>query len=58
MIAPGYTPEALAILSKKKGGNFVILEGDIDYVSPDIETICLGTAFGTAAMLLANGQQG
>ena len=37
MIAPGYTPEALAILSKKKGGNFIILEGDIDYVSPDIE---------------------
>ena len=27
MIAPGYTPEALAILSKKKGGNFIILEG-------------------------------
>jgi len=37
LIAPGYTPEALAILSKKKGGNFIILEGDIDYVSPDIE---------------------
>jgi len=30
----------------------------MNYVSPDIETICLGTAFGTAAMLLANGAKG
>jgi len=30
----------------------------MNYVSPEIETICLGTAFGTAAMLLANGEKG
>jgi len=30
----------------------------MNYVSPEIETICLGTAFGTAAMLLANGAKG
>ena len=37
LIAPGYTPEALAILSAKKGGNFIVLQGDPNYVSPDIE---------------------
>jgi len=40
IIAPGYTPEAMAILAAKKSGNFIILEadpnfknagGDIDY---------------------------
>jgi len=40
IIAPGYTPEALAILSAKKSGGFIVLEadpnfknagGDIDY---------------------------
>jgi ATP-dependent Clp protease protease subunit len=30
----------------------------MNYVSPEIDTICLGTAFGTAAMLLANGEKG
>ena len=30
----------------------------MNYVGPEIETICLGTAFGTAAMLLANGAKG
>jgi len=30
----------------------------MNYVGPDVETICLGTAFGTAAMLLANGKKG
>lgn len=30
----------------------------MNYVSPEIESICLGTAFGTAAMLLANGAKG
>ena len=28
------------------------------YVQPDIETFCLGTAFGTAAMLLSSGTKG
>lgn len=30
----------------------------MNYVGPEIETICIGTAFGTAAMLLANGVKG
>jgi len=30
----------------------------MNYVSPEIETICVGTAFGSAAMLLANGEKG
>lgn len=30
----------------------------MNYVSPEIETICLGTAFGTAAMLLSSGEKG
>ena len=30
----------------------------MNYVAPEIETICVGTAFGTAAMLLANGAKG
>lgn len=30
----------------------------MNYVAPEIETICLGTAFGTSAMLLANGAKG
>jgi ATP-dependent Clp protease protease subunit len=30
----------------------------MNYVAPDVETICLGTAYGTAAMLLANGAEG
>ena len=34
IIAPGYTPEALAILSKKKKGNFIVLEMDPAYNPP------------------------
>merc|ERR1719382_607130 len=30
----------------------------MNYVGPDIETICIGMAYGTAAMLLANGKKG
>jgi ATP-dependent Clp protease protease subunit len=30
----------------------------MNYVGPEVETICIGTAFGTAAMLLANGAKG
>ena len=36
---------------------FTILD-TMNYIQPDVETICLGTAFGTAAMLLANGKKG
>merc|ERR1719235_1546407 len=30
----------------------------MNYVAPPVETICLGTAFGTATMLLASGEKG
>ena len=38
IIAPGYTPEALAILSAKKGGKYNVVQIDPDYVCPAIET--------------------
>jgi phosphoribosylaminoimidazolecarboxamide formyltransferase/IMP cyclohydrolase len=34
IIAPGYTPEALAILTAKKGGAFIVLEANPDYKNP------------------------
>jgi AICAR transformylase/IMP cyclohydrolase PurH len=36
VIAPGYEPEALAILAKKKGGNYCVLE-----VSGGVFFICI-----------------
>jgi len=30
----------------------------MNYVKPPVHTICVGQAFGTAAMLLANGEKG
>ncbi|KAF6742973.1 bifunctional purine biosynthesis protein ade10 [Ephemerocybe angulata] len=38
IIAPGYSPEALEVLSKKKGGKYCVLEIDPSYVPPSIET--------------------
>lgn len=38
VIAPGYTQEALDILSKKKGGKYLVLQMDKDYVPPPQET--------------------
>lgn len=38
VIAPGYEPEALAILKKKKGGRYLVLEIDPEYAPPSIET--------------------
>ncbi|XP_048730789.2 bifunctional purine biosynthesis protein ATIC-like [Ostrea edulis] len=43
IIAPGYLPEALEILKKKKGGNYCILQIDPGYEPPTIET---RTVFG------------
>lgn len=43
VVAPGYTEEALAILKEKKGGKFLILEIDPDYVPDPVET---RTVFG------------
>jgi len=37
IVAPGYTPEALAILKAKKGGKFIVLEADKNYVPPTSE---------------------
>eukprot|EP00639_Heterosigma_akashiwo_P000183 CAMPEP_0194581970 /NCGR_PEP_ID=MMETSP0292-20121207/15278_1 /TAXON_ID=39354 /ORGANISM="Heterosigma akashiwo, Strain CCMP2393" /LENGTH=609 /DNA_ID=CAMNT_0039435937 /DNA_START=88 /DNA_END=1917 /DNA_ORIENTATION=+ len=34
IIAPGYEPAALEILRRKKGGKFIVLEGDPAYVAP------------------------
>lgn len=38
IIAPGYTPEALEILSKKKGGKYTVLEMDPNYEPNEIES--------------------
>ena len=38
VIAAGYTSEALEILSKKKGGKYLVLEMDESYVPPPEET--------------------
>ncbi|KZT34887.1 bifunctional purine biosynthesis protein ade10 [Sistotremastrum suecicum HHB10207 ss-3] len=38
VIAPGYTPEALEILKKKKAGKYCILQMDPTYVPSTIET--------------------
>ncbi|MCD8216804.1 MAG: phosphoribosylaminoimidazolecarboxamide formyltransferase [Clostridiales bacterium] len=37
VIAPGYTPEALAILSSKKKGNYNVIQIDPDYVPAKVE---------------------
>ena len=37
IIAPGYTPEALAILKSKKGGKFIVLEAKAHYVPEPVE---------------------
>lgn len=38
VIAPGYAPEALEVLRKKKGGKYCVLEIDPSYKPPAIET--------------------
>jgi len=37
VIAPGYNEEALEILKAKKGGKFIVLKADQDFVPPDME---------------------
>lgn len=37
IIAPGYEPQALEILSKKKAGKYCVLEIDPNYVPPAVE---------------------
>jgi phosphoribosylaminoimidazolecarboxamide formyltransferase / IMP cyclohydrolase len=38
IVAPGFEPEALKILQKKKGGKFLIIEADPSYAPPAVET--------------------
>ncbi|KAL8918678.1 MAG: hypothetical protein Q9208_007239 [Pyrenodesmia sp. 3 TL-2023] len=38
VVAPAYSQEALDILSKKKGGKYMVLQMDESYVPPPIET--------------------
>ncbi|KAH7924294.1 AICARFT/IMPCHase bienzyme [Leucogyrophana mollusca] len=38
IIAPGYTPEALDVLKKKKAGKYCVLEMDPSYSPPEVET--------------------
>ncbi|PSK55215.1 phosphoribosylaminoimidazolecarboxamide formyltransferase/IMP cyclohydrolase [Elsinoe australis] len=38
IIAPSYAPEALSILSKKKGGKYLVLQMSTDYEPSDLET--------------------
>jgi len=37
IVAPSYAPEALEILSAKKGGNFIVLQADPNYSAPENE---------------------
>lgn len=37
IIAPSFDEDALEILKKKKGGNYIILKADPDYVAPEME---------------------
>ncbi|XID90503.1 phosphoribosylaminoimidazolecarboxamide formyltransferase [Paenibacillaceae bacterium WGS1546] len=52
VVAPGYTPEALDILKQKKGGKYLILQIDPDYVPGPIET---RTLFGLKLQQERNG---
>lgn len=38
IVAPGYAPDALALLQKKQKGRYLILQMDADYTPPDMET--------------------
>mmetsp|Transcript_144520 Transcript_144520/g.366828 ORF Transcript_144520/g.366828 Transcript_144520/m.366828 type:complete len:613 (-) Transcript_144520:22-1860(-) len=42
IIAPGFEPEALEILKAKKGGKFIVLQADNDFVFPDMEYRMVG----------------
>jgi phosphoribosylaminoimidazolecarboxamide formyltransferase / IMP cyclohydrolase len=37
IVAPGYTPEALAILQRKKSGGFIVLQAEAMYDAGDLE---------------------
>merc|ERR1719158_2813474 len=46
IIAPSYNPEALEILKAKKGGKFIVLRADPDFVPPEMEyRMCGGLGY-------------
>jgi len=46
IIAPSYNPEALEVLKAKKGGKFIVLRADPDFVPPEMEyRICGGLGY-------------
>lgn len=46
IIAPSYNPEALEILKNKKGGKFIVLKADPDFVPPEMEyRMCGGLGY-------------
>ena len=51
VIAPGYQPDALAILEKKRSGSYCVLQMDPDYSPSDMET---RTLFGLKLEQLRN----
>jgi AICAR transformylase/IMP cyclohydrolase PurH len=38
LVAPGFEPEALELLKKKKGGKYLIIQADPAYTPPEVET--------------------
>ena len=54
VIAPGYSKEALEILSKKKGGKYLVLQVDEAYEPPTIET---RSVYGVQLQQLRNDAQ-
>merc|ERR1711865_336130 len=46
IIAPGFVPEALEVLKAKKGGKFIVLKADPDFVPPEMEyRMCGGLGY-------------
>ena len=59
VIAPGYDPEALEILSQKKNGAYAVIEIDPDYVPAKLERkMCYGVTFeqGRNDLLIGDAQ--
>ena len=55
IIAPDYTPEALAILENKKGGKYIILKANPDYVNKN--TVEFREMYGMAICQSVNNYQ-
>lgn len=55
VIAPGFTPEAIAVLSQKQGGRYCILQADASYEPEEEET---RTVFGVRLLQRRNDASG